>query len=164
MTVGERIKELRKSLNLTQQEFADRIGTARDNIGGYETDRRKPSSSAISLIVAKLNVSEKWLRTGEGEMFDPTSEESVDELIRQHGLGELERQLLLEFVQLDSRDRAIVLEFAKRLAENVRLRKQTVNKTIEEEADEFAAKAREQFLAEKRRESQASSAREYAGA
>lgn len=33
----------------------------------------------------------------------------------------------------------------------------------EEEADEFAAKAREQFLAEKRRESEASSANESAG-
>lgn len=163
MTFGERIKKLRKELNLTQQEFADKIGTARDNIGGYETDRRKPSSSAISLIVAKLNVSEEWLRTGEGEMFIPTSDESIDELIRQHGLGDLERQIMIEFVQLDPRDRQGVLEYAKRLAANVRLRKQEANKTLEEEADEFAARAREQFLTEKKQALQASSANESAG-
>ncbi len=62
----ERIKQLRKALDLTQQEFADKIGTTRNNIAGYETGRRLPSEAAINLIIAKLNVSETWLRTGAG--------------------------------------------------------------------------------------------------
>lgn len=45
---------------------------------------------------------------------------------------------------LDSRDQQGVLEYVNRLAENVR-RKQEANKTLEEEADEFAVKARESF-------------------
>lgn len=55
---------------MTQQEFADKIGTPRDNIGGYETGRRNPSDAVISLICktdfSKGKVNEQWLRTGEG--------------------------------------------------------------------------------------------------
>ena len=67
--MNERIKILRKSLDLTQQEFAIRIGTVRNNIAGYETGKRSPSEAVISLICRTFNVSETWLRTGEGEMF-----------------------------------------------------------------------------------------------
>ena len=52
----DRIKKLRKELDLTQQEFADRLGTARNNIAGYETGKRSPSDAVISLICTKFNV------------------------------------------------------------------------------------------------------------
>lgn len=152
MTLGERIKKLRKALDLTQQEFANRIGSKRNTIATYEMGRTDPSSAIVSLIHREFSVSEEWLRTGEGEMFIPSSDESIDELVRQHGLGDMERQIMIEFVQLDLRDRQGVLEYVNRLAENVRRRKQDANRTLEEEADAFAAKAREQFLAEKKRE------------
>lgn len=162
MTLGERIKKVRKALDLTQQEFADRIGSKRNTVATYEMGRTDPSAAIVSLIHREFAVSQEWLRTGEGEMFIPTSDESIDELVRQHGLGDLERQIMVEFVQLDPRDRKGILEYVNRLAENVRLRKQEANKTIEEEADEFAARAREQFLAEKKQALQVSSANESA--
>lgn len=65
----ERIKKIRKELDLTQQKFADKLGTSRDNIGGYETGRRAPSEAVISLICKEFNVNEEWLRHGSGEMF-----------------------------------------------------------------------------------------------
>lgn len=67
--MDERIKQLRKELRLTQQEFAGSLGTSRDNIAGYETGRRSPSDAVISLICRTFNVNEEWLRTGDGEMF-----------------------------------------------------------------------------------------------
>lgn len=60
---------MRKDLDLTQQEFANRLGTTRNNIAGYEVGRRSPSEAVISLICKTFNVSEEWLRTGNGEMF-----------------------------------------------------------------------------------------------
>lgn len=71
--MNERIKKLRKALDLTQQDFANRLGTTRDNIAGYETGRRSPSVAVISLICREFDVSETWLRTGEGDMFVPMS-------------------------------------------------------------------------------------------
>ena len=76
----DRIKKLRKALGLTQQEFADRLGISRGNIATYETREGNPGSSVITLICREFNVNETWLRTGEGEMFAPKTDE--DELTR----------------------------------------------------------------------------------
>lgn len=69
MILKDRIKKLRRELDLTQQEFADKIGTSRGNIGAYEVGKNAPSDAVISLICTKFNVNENWLRHGNGEMF-----------------------------------------------------------------------------------------------
>lgn len=68
--MNERLKKLRRTLDLTQQEFADRIGSKRNTIAKYETDTNTPSAAVVSLICREFNVNEDWLRTGEGEMFN----------------------------------------------------------------------------------------------
>lgn len=65
----DRIKKLRRELDLTQQEFADKIGISRGNIGAYEVGKNAPSDAVISLICTKFNVNENWLRKGTGKMF-----------------------------------------------------------------------------------------------
>ncbi len=67
--MNERIRQLRKELGLTQQQFADKIGTSRANIGKYEVSANAPSSAIISLICREFNVNETWLRDGSGNMF-----------------------------------------------------------------------------------------------
>lgn len=69
MILKDRIKKLRRELDLTQQEFADKIGISRGNIGAYEVGKNAPSDAVISLICTKFNVNENWLRHGNGEMF-----------------------------------------------------------------------------------------------
>lgn len=84
----DRIKKLRKELDLTQQEFADRIGVKRGGIANYEIGRNEPTDSVISLICREFNVNETWLRTGNGEMFK--------ELSRAQDIALLTKQLLDE--------------------------------------------------------------------
>lgn len=67
--MNERLKKLRKTLDMTQQEFADKLGIARGNIGAYEVGKNAPSDAVISLICREFNVNEEWLREGKGEMF-----------------------------------------------------------------------------------------------
>lgn len=74
-TTNTRIKKLRKALDLTQAEFASRIGTTQNSVANYETGHRNPSSSVINNICKEFHVSEKWLRTGEGEMLLELSRE-----------------------------------------------------------------------------------------
>lgn len=69
----ERIKELRKHLNLTQQRFAEAIGLKRNSVAQIELGDRSPSNSVINNICKTFDVNEVWLRTGEGEMFLPRS-------------------------------------------------------------------------------------------
>lgn len=65
----DRIKKIRKELDLTQQAFADKIGMKRNTIAQYEMGRTIPSDAIIFSICREFNVSEEWLRTGNGEMF-----------------------------------------------------------------------------------------------
>jgi transcriptional regulator with XRE-family HTH domain len=67
-TIGERIKEVRKAKGYTQQKFADELGLKQNTIATYEMNKTAPSDRTISDICQKFRVSEKWLRTGEGQM------------------------------------------------------------------------------------------------
>lgn len=73
--MNKRIKELRKALNLTQNELGSRIGMTPNTITNYETGRRVPSNQVIFSICREFNVNENWLRTGNGDMFNPISED-----------------------------------------------------------------------------------------
>lgn len=88
MSVASRTKELRDSLGLTQQKFADRLGITRGAVANWDLDRSDPSDAVISLICREFNVREAWLRDGDGEMLEvkPRAEE----------LGELVRKLLAD--------------------------------------------------------------------
>ena len=67
-TIGERIKKVRKAKGYTQQKFADELGLKQNTIATYEMNKTAPSDRTISDICQKFRVSEKWLRTGEGQM------------------------------------------------------------------------------------------------
>lgn len=71
----DRIKKIRKELDLTQQAFADKIGMKQNTIAQYEMGRTKPSDAIVFSICREFNVNEEWLRTGEGEMFEELTEQ-----------------------------------------------------------------------------------------
>lgn len=76
--MNERLKQLRKALNLTQQEFADKLNIKRGTIANYEIGRNDPIDAVITLICKEFGVNEVWLRTGEGgedNMFTKVSDE-----------------------------------------------------------------------------------------
>ena len=106
----ERIKKLRKALDLTQQEFADRIGIKRNTIANYESGRNEPIDSVISLICREFNVNEKWLRTGEGEMFAPAPSSALDALAQERGLTHREYIVLEKFLLLRPEVRADLID------------------------------------------------------
>lgn len=81
--MGDRLKQLRKALNLTQQEFADRLGIKRNTVAQYEIGRNEPIDAVIISICREFNVNEEWLRTGEGEMFLPVEQDTdIEKLAR----------------------------------------------------------------------------------
>lgn len=74
----DRIRELRKVLNLTQEELGKRLGIKRNTIATYESGRNEPIDAVISLICREFNVNEEWLRNGTGEMFiEQTPDEEI---------------------------------------------------------------------------------------
>ncbi len=69
MELSARLKHIRKSLGMTQDEFSKRLGLKRNTIATYETGRLTPSDRTISDICREFSISEAWLRYGEGEML-----------------------------------------------------------------------------------------------
>lgn len=64
----DRIKFVRTSKNLSQDEFGRIINLSRSQIAGYETGAKNVTDRAINDICREFKINEEWLRTGEGEM------------------------------------------------------------------------------------------------
>ena len=67
----DRFKELRKELNVTQQEFADKLKISRNFVAQIEMGSKVPSDRTSDDVCREFNVNEEWLRTGNGDMFVP---------------------------------------------------------------------------------------------
>ena len=75
MTQGERVKEVRKSLNLTMEQFGNKLGVTKVAISNIEKEKRNLTEQMSRAICREFNVSEEWLKTGEGEMYQQLSED-----------------------------------------------------------------------------------------
>ena len=119
MGIGERIKEVRKVRNKTQQAFADTIGLKRNTIANYEIGNVEPSDRTISDICREFNVNEEWLRTGEGEMFKPKSRnEELFEFVT-NAIGEptgIQAKLLSIMARLTDEQGKVLNDIATELA------------------------------------------------
>ena len=105
--MNERIKKLRRSLDLTQQEFADRIGVKRNTIANYEIGRNEPIDSVLELIVREFGVSKQWLLDGTG---------GLDLLAQEKALTHGEYILIEKFVNLKPETRQNILDYIQEVA------------------------------------------------
>lgn len=126
----ERLRKMRKELDITQQAFADRLGISRNNIAGYETGKSIPGDAVISLICREFNINEEWLRTGEGEMFiQKTEDEEIANLVYdlldpkddEFYIAVLE--LLHTYKDLTPTSQKVIREFASEFMKNCKKRK-----------------------------------------
>lgn len=67
--MNARIKELRKTLNLSQKDFAKKIGLKQNAISYMEKVGSTVTEQNIKTICSQFGVNEVWLRTGNGKMF-----------------------------------------------------------------------------------------------
>ncbi len=115
----ERIKKIRKELDMTQQQFADIIGVKRNSYANYETGRNTPIDAVIKSICREFNVNEEWLRTGNGEMFMASPSAALDILKAEYGLSDGDYVLIEKFVNLKTEKRAAALDFILQVAEAI---------------------------------------------
>jgi len=101
--MGERLKELRKTLGLTLESFGEKVGVGKSSISRLENGTNNLTEQMILAICREFDVNETWLRTGEGEMFL--------KLDRETEIARLTRDLLLE--EEDSFKNKVVTALAK---------------------------------------------------
>ena len=69
MTHGERLREIRKTLNLTLEKFGEKLGVGKTAISKLEKGENSITDQMMLSICREYNVNENWLRTGGGDMF-----------------------------------------------------------------------------------------------
>lgn len=108
----DRIRKLRRTLDLTQKEFGQRIGVKPNTIATYEMGRNNPIDSVITLICREYGVREDWLRNGEGEMFIPAPTSELDALAAKYPNMTHETYVFIEkLLDLSVEDQNVIMGF-----------------------------------------------------
>lgn len=69
MSINQRIKQVRKSLRLSQAKFAKNLCLSSGYFAGIELENRRVNDRIVKLICVTYGVNEGWLKTGDGEMY-----------------------------------------------------------------------------------------------
>lgn len=82
MTQGERIRELRKTLKMTMEQFGEKIGVTKSTISNIENGNRNATEHMVKSICREFNVDYIWLTSGEGEMFVESDDDFFERIDR----------------------------------------------------------------------------------
>lgn len=122
--MNERIKKLRQALGLSQDEFGRRLGVTRGAVTNIELNKVEPKPLFVDLICREFNVSEEWLRTGAGEMFQPKSRnEELFEFaakVAEGDPGSIQAQLLAVMSRLTDEQWEVLAQVAWEFAEETK--------------------------------------------
>lgn len=80
MTFGEKLKTLRKGLNLTQQQLAERVGVAKSVVSYYESGDRYPSYDVLIKLARIFHVTTDYLLDVEKKRILDVSDLSEDDI------------------------------------------------------------------------------------
>lgn len=117
-----RIKYLRKDvLDLSQKDFADKIGVSENFIWMVEKGTRTPSDRTISDICREFGVREEWLRTGELPIKKSLSRQAeitkfVGDAMRDATKSDTQR-ILTALMDATPAEIEAIVSFARRIAE-----------------------------------------------
>lgn len=122
----ERLKKLRRTLGMTQDEFATELGLqTRGKIVNIELGRTEINDAFIYLVCSRFRASEEWLKTGSGEMLLPPEDEEaayVAELLGDddNPLYDIIRAIMKTYSELGTKEQSVLKSFAKDLAEKMK--------------------------------------------
>ena len=121
MEIWERIRHFRKDiLKMTQEEFAGKVNISRSNLGNIETGRITLTDRVVSDICNTFSLSEEWLRTGEGSMYQETDTTLFAAFAKRYALTEEEQAVARYLLALSSEERQAVLHHVLALSDTVR--------------------------------------------
>ena len=98
MTTGERVKEIRKTLNLTLEKFGEKLGVGKTAISKIEKDERNLTDQMAKSICREYNVNYDYLIYEEGEMFSDLTQTILDELCAQYSLNDFDKAIIELYV------------------------------------------------------------------
>lgn len=132
-----RLKQLRKVLNLSQAKFAEKIGLRQGTLGDIETGKSNLTDRNFNAICREFNVNPEWLRNGVGEMFNPpASKNFLEKLAEEKGLDARGKALIQSIIDLPASVREGVIDWALNLARELNAQNST---SLEDEVQKLRA-------------------------
>lgn len=115
MDAVDRIKLLRgiEFYDLSQLEFAKRIGISRSNLANIETRKVKLTERVAKDICKEFKINYMWLIEGKGEPYTDTPNEIFDEVRREYNLTEDDVFILKEYSSMEPTERNALKKYIK---------------------------------------------------
>ena len=123
MTLGKRLKELRKTMEISQINMAKSLGIATSTYQHYERDESEASQSFFEKLITIYKLSPTWLLTGQGPMFlastDRVASESPEDKESSLAVNALREDILAQKIvlmlrEVDEEDRREILAYAEK--------------------------------------------------
>lgn len=111
--MNERLKLLRKELNLTQEEMGKKLGVTKTAICALEAKRRNLTEQMLLSICREFRVNYHWLTEGQLPMFIGTPENVVDEIAEDYNLDSIDKKILEKYLELSPDQRDILKNYLK---------------------------------------------------
>ena len=115
--INERLKKIRETLKLSQNDFAKRLNLQRNSISLFENGKRNLSDRTILNICKEFNINEEWLREGKGEMFSPDEKNIVKNLVEMYNLDNTVRAIIEVLITLEPSQVQVITEYIKKVSE-----------------------------------------------
>ena len=132
MTQGERVKTVRKSKEMTMEEFGKRLVVTITAISNIEKGYSGLTEQMLKSICREFSVDEEWLRTGDGDMPQKLSEEEevaalVSDLLedgRENPFFGIILEIVQTYNELSPASQKVLQEASKKLVENLSKKKE----------------------------------------
>ncbi len=120
----DRVKKIRKELDLTQQKFADRLSVKRNTVAQWELGINALTDQVVTSICREFNVNEDWLRNGGSDenMFIKLTEDEELAMYTQMLLdstddimADMIKDFIVVYEKLDNDSKQVLKNFAKSL-------------------------------------------------
>lgn len=103
MDTNDRIKGLRKSLNMSQEEFGKKLGVTRSAIAKIEKAGRNLTEQMAKSICREYNVNYIWLVEGTGDMF--STDKALVRLAEDYKLSDEDIRFIERFINMTATQR-----------------------------------------------------------
>lgn len=113
--MNDRIKEVRKALDLSQEEFGKRLGVSRGVIVNMELNRAEIKPLFIEHLCSMFSINKHWLETGRGQMFIETEETIISSLATEYDLDSLDRKIIECYINMQAPQRMAIKSYLRSL-------------------------------------------------
>ena len=150
--MNERLKIIRKNLNMTLEEFGKKLGVKNNTISSIETGKNALTDQMIKSVCAIYKVNEDWLRSGTGEMFI-NDDSLLDSVKQEYDFDDIEINFIKSYSMLNKSEQAVFRKFlknyVKKFEQNQRKTSSVKSEKSEKNSDEVSNSNTLEITAEK---------------